>query len=269
MNNIGLIAGRGQLPIMMAKAAREKGLQVIAAAHQGETDPALADFALHTLWVKVGQLNKIIDFLKSYQVCEAVMAGGLIKTDVFASFDPDARALSLISRLPNLNDDTVLRAMADEFQSEGIEIRPATYFTPEILVAKGILTRRPPTTDEMTDIRLGWQVAKAVGALDVGQCVVVGHRTILAVEAVEGTDEAIRRGGRLGRGSSAVVKVCKPTQDLRFDLPSIGPNTITVMQEVKATALAIEAEKTIIFDREKTIAAADMADLAIIALADE
>lgn len=253
---------------MIAQAARKKGLEVAVAAHEGATDPHLVNHADQVVWVKIGQLGRILDFFKTHGVGDAVMAGGLVKADLFSNLAPDLRAMSLMARLPNLNDDTVLRGMAEEFESEGIIVRPATYFTPELLIDPGIYTQRPPSSEEYADIRLGWQVAKALGAMDVGQCVVVRNRTVLAVEAIEGTNETIRRGGRLGREKSVVVKVCKPAQDFRFDLPSIGPETVAVMQEVQATTLAIEARRTIIFDQGQTMAAADLAGIAVVALTD-
>ncbi|MEW6264685.1 MAG: UDP-2,3-diacylglucosamine diphosphatase LpxI [Thermodesulfobacteriota bacterium] len=265
MTRIGLVAGSSQFPILLAQAARKNGLSVSAVALEGETDPALADLVDSLLWVKIGQLQKAIDFFKEGRITEAVMAGGLNKKNMFRGFDPDARALAVAARLPHLNDDALLRAMAEEFAQDGIKIKPTTEFTPELAAPEGVLTRRSPTAEETADIEFGWRIAKALGAMDVGQCVVVRRRTVLALEAIEGSDETIRRGGRLAREKAVVVKVCKPNQDLRFDLPCVGLGTLAAMSEVKASVLALEAGRTLMFDREEMIAAADREGMAVIA----
>ncbi|MEW5723284.1 MAG: UDP-2,3-diacylglucosamine diphosphatase LpxI [Thermodesulfobacteriota bacterium] len=259
------MAGKSQFPLLFARAARDKGYRVFALAHEGETLPELGDLVEELLWVKIGQLQKMIDFFKERGVVEAALAGGLTKENMFVNFQPDARALSVAARLTELNDDTVLRAMAEEFEKDGVAIRPSTLYTPELLVPEGVLTRRAPTAAEWADIELGWRVAKTLGTLDVGQLVVIRDRAVLALEAMDGSDETIRRGGRLGREKTVVVKVCKPNQDFRFDLPSVGLGTIEVMKEVRAAVLAVEAGRTLIFDREEMIGAADRAGMAVVA----
>jgi DUF1009 family protein len=228
----------------------------------------LIDLVAEMQWVKIGRLQEIIDFFKDRNVTEAVMAGGLTKENMFRNFEPDERALALVARLTELNDDHVLRAMADEFETEGIVIRPSTTYTPELLAHEGVLTERAPTDAEQADIALGWRVAKTLGELDVGQLVIVRDRAVLALEAIDGSDATIRRGGALGKENTVVVKVCKPKQDLRFDLPSVGKDTIKVMREVKASVLAVEAGKTLIFDRQEMIRSADEAGIAVVALGD-
>ncbi|MFH1090304.1 MAG: UDP-2,3-diacylglucosamine diphosphatase LpxI [Pseudomonadota bacterium] len=259
------MAGYGQFPLMLAGSALEKGLKVYAVAYLGETDPGLSDLVEDILWVKIGQLQRTIDFFTKHGVNQAVMAGGLTKKNLYENFEPDARARSLLAGLMNFSDDGVLRALADEYDSEGVTIRPSTLLAPHLLVPEGVLTQRGPNEEEKADIEFGWQVAKALGKLDVGQLVVVRKLVVLALEAIEGSDEAIRRGGRLGREKAVVIKVCKPHQDVRFDLPSVGRGTIEVMKEVQAAVLAVEAGRTLIFDREEMIEAADRAGIAVVA----
>lgn len=221
------------------------------------------------MWIKLGQVGKIISYFKQHGLKEAVMAGAITKTDIFGHIEPDDRALDIAARLGSLNDDSFLREVALEFEKEGISIQPSTIYTPELQAPPGVLTKRSPSAEEEMDIRFGWRMAKAIGGLDIGQCVVVRHRTVLAVEAIEGTDETIRRGGRLAKEGAVVVKVIKPNQDTRFDMPSIGLNTISVLEEAGISVLAIEAGKTLVFNREEMIAAADLADIAIIAREDD
>ena len=174
--------------------------------------------------------------------------------------------MALAAKLIHLKDDDILRRVAEEIEQEGIQICESTFGLEGILVEEGTLTRREPSKKEWEDIRYGWDVGKQVGALDIGQCVVVKDRVIVAVEAVEGTDGAIRRGGELAHGGAVVVKRCKPQQDLRFDLPAVGPRTIEVMESVKASVLALEAGRGILLDRDETIAKANRAGIAIIGM---
>lgn len=266
---IGLIAGNGQFPLLFADAATKNGHTVIAVAHTGETNPLLEEKTAALQWIKVGQLEKTFAFFKSHGVENAVMAGGLSKENILANFEPDDRALSVIARVPDLNDDRFLRALAEEYESAGIAIRESTLYTPELLSPEGVLTEREPSEMEKADVDFGWRIAKELGKLDVGQCVVVKKLTVLAMEAIDGSNETIRRGGRLGREGSVVVKICKPTQDVRFDLPSVGLETIEVMKEAGAAVLAVEAGKTLIFDREDMISAADEAGICILARKDD
>ena len=265
MGQIGLIAGNGQFPLLVAQAAKTRGWPVYVVAHVGETDTAVEGTADEVLWVKIGQLQRSMDFFKSRGVGRAVMAGGITKENMFVNFEPDERAYGLVAKLGNLNDDSFLRALADEYDAEGITIEPSTSLLPELLAPEGVLTARHPSPAELLDIEFGWRIAKELGRLDVGQCVVVRNLAVLALEAIDGSDETIRRGGRLGRENAVVVKVCKPAQDFRFDLPSVGLETIGVMSEVKASVLAVEAGRSLIFDFEEMIAAADRAGITIVA----
>lgn len=263
---IGLIAGNGSFPIAFARAAREKGLTVVAVAHEGETLPELAQWADAVFWIKVGQLGKLIKIFQEQGVRDVLMAGGIRKTRLFSGGFPDLRGAALLARLIAKKDDSLLRAVADELESEGITVRESTLYLDNLLAPAGVLSRRKPSSAEWKDIEFGWHMAKEIGRLDIGQTVVVKDQAVLAVEAIEGTDEAIRRGGALCREGAVVVKICKPQQDLRFDLPATGLRTIETMRSVKAACLAIEAGKTIMIDRESVLHEADAAGIAIIAL---
>jgi DUF1009 family protein len=219
---IGLIAGKGQFPLLFAQSARSQGLEVVAAAHQGETDPALEALAHRILWVYVGQLGKIIRFFKTNGITQAVMAGGITRGRLFKDFRPDLRSLLLVRRVGTGHDDRLLKALAEEFEQEGIRIEPSTLFMPDLVTPPGPLSRRRPTSAEQQDLDLGFRIAKEIGRLDIGQCVVVRRGVVVALEAIEGTDETIRRGGRLAGPGAVVVKVSKPEQDLRFDVPAVG-----------------------------------------------
>ena len=249
MARLGLIAGNGQFPLLFCAAARAEGVEVIAVAHQGETPQAIHDHASHVTWVRVGELGKIITTFHEAEVTQAVMAGGIYKTGAMTQIQPDARGLAFIGKLPNLKDDVILRGVAQELEDEGIAIVESTRFLSSLVPQEGVLTRAEPDAQQWQDIRLGVAVAKEIGRWDIGQSVVVKRGAILAVEGVEGTSAAIRRGGTLGGEGSIVVKVSKPQQDLRFDVPAVGPDTIAVMHEVKAAVLAIEAGKTLMLER--------------------
>ncbi|MDI6854161.1 MAG: UDP-2,3-diacylglucosamine diphosphatase LpxI [Deltaproteobacteria bacterium] len=260
---IGIIAGKGQFPLLCARAAHHRGMEVVAVAHRDETDPSLADEVDEIHWVYVGQLGKIIRIFKSAGVRQALLAGGITRGRLFKHFRPDLRALGLIRRVGAGHDDRLLRAVAQELEGEGITIEPATIFLEELMAPAGPLGRHRPSSDQLKDIDYGFHMAKEVGRLDIGQCVVVRRQVVTALEAVEGTDETIRRGGRLAGEGAVVVKVCKPGQDLRFDLPAVGANTIEVMQEVGAKVLAVESGKTLIFDRQDMVSLADRAGIII------
>ena len=260
---IGLIAGKGQFPLLFAEAAKGLGLEVVAVAHQGETDPALESLAHECFWISVGQLGKLIRAFKAAGVTRVVMAGGLSRGRLFREFWPDLKALNLIRRAGAGHDDRLLRGLAAELEKEGITVVSPLLYLEEMLAQPGRLSRRQPTSQELQDIDYGFTIAKAVGRLDLGQCVVVRRRVVTALEAIEGTDDTIRRGGRLAGPGAVVVKVLKPGQDLRFDLPAVGKGTIEVMGEVEARVLAVEAGKTLMFDREEMLALADRAGIAV------
>lgn len=263
---IGLIAGNGRFPIIFANNAKQLGYHVSAVAHEGETEPDLANHVDRIQWIKIGQLNKLIQAFKEDDISQAVMLGGIKKTHVFTTVRPDFRTLALATRLALWKDDDILREFAAELEREGITIRESTFGLQGILVEEGTLTRRSPSKKEWDDIRYGWEVAREIGRLDIGQCVVIKDRVVAAVEAVEGTDAAIKRGGELAKDGAVVVKRSKPQQDLRFDLPAVGPRTIEVMESVKASVLALEAGKTVLLDREVMLDKARQAGIAVVGI---
>ena len=265
---LGLIAGGGRFPLIAADAARSRGLHVVAVAHVGETDPGLSEKVDEIVWVRLGQLGHLIKTLKKKGASKTLFAGTIAKKKMFENIRPDLKGLAVMSKLAVFHDDNILRAVAAELSKEGIEIVPSTLYLPELVATPGCLTRRKPSRSEQEDIRFGWRVAKELGRLDVGQCVVVRRKTVLALEAIEGTNEAILRGGSLGREKSVVVKVSKPQQDLRFDVPAVGAETIRTMVRVKASVLAVEAGKTLIFDKKEMIKYADASGVSIIAFED-
>ena len=266
---IGVIAGNGRFPIIFADNAHKMGLQVFAVAHEGETEPELEQHVDRIHWVKIGQLNKLINAFKADGVRNVVMLGGIKKTHVYSHARPDFRALGLATKLVLWKDDDILRALAAELEKDGITICESTFGLEGILVEEGTLTSRQPTKKEWADIRYGWDVAKETGRLDIGQCVVIKDRVVVAVEAVEGTDEAIKRGGELAKDRAVVVKRSKPQQDLRFDLPAVGPRTIEVMRSVKASVLAVEAGRSVMLDRELLISKAEEAGISVVGLVRE
>lgn len=264
MERIGLIAGNGAFPLLFARTAREEGVAVVAVAHEGETDPALAGEVASCTWIKVGQLDTIIRTFQAAGVRRAVMAGGIRKAALMEHFAPDERGQRFLARLTRWGDDILLRGVAEELEGEGIAVVASTLFLRSILAPEGPLTTRQPDEVQWADIRYGVAAAKGVGAWDIGQTVVVKSRVVLAVEALEGTDEALRRGGALGRGGAVAVKVSKPKQDLRFDVPAVGPATVAVCREAGIAVLALEAGRTLLLERAQLLADAAAADLVVV-----
>ena len=268
MERIGLIAGNGYFPILFASAARRQDVQVVAVAHRGETSEGLAEVVTSIAWVEPGELEAVIRALKSAGVTRAVMVGGIRKHRLFQHMRPDARALAVLQRVGTFKDDAVLRGVAAELESEGIEIVPPSVYLGDVLAERGVYTRRAPDAAEWRDVRYGYRVAKEIGRWDIGQCVVVRGEAVIAVEGIEGTDETIRRAGQLANGEIVVVKVCKPTQDVRFDLPAVGPGTVRTLAAARGALLAVEAERTILLERREMVAAADAHGIAIVAVAE-
>lgn len=267
MAQLALIAGNGRFPILFVEAARAQGLDIVAVAHQGETLETLNDLVSDLRWVRVGELGKIIDIFKAAGVTQAVMAGGIHKSGALTNIQPDARGLAFISRLPSLKDDVILRGIAQELESEGIRVVESTRLLPDLVPQPGVLTQAAPDDKQWQDLRLGAEVAKEIGRWDIGQSVVVKHGTVFAVEGPEGTNATIRRAGELGGPGLVIVKVSKPHQDLRFDVPTVGPETIQEMRAVEARVLAVEAETTLIVDRAAVVRQADAAGLCVVAIA--
>lgn len=262
--NIGIIAGGGQFPLLFVEAARRAGRTVMVVAHRGETAPEVAAAADAVCWVKLGQLGKVISFFKSNRVTETVFLGSITKTQIFRDVLPDLKGLTLWNKIDRRQDDAILRAVAGALEKEGITVRESTLYLRHLLFPAGVLTRRKPTREQRDDIEFGWRNARAIGALDIGQCVVVRNRTVLAVEAIDGTDATIRRGGLLAKEKAVVVKVRKPGQDFRFDLPATGLTTITTLRSVGAAVLAVEAGQSLLFDPEAMVREADAAGIVVV-----
>ena len=265
---IGLIAGNGQFPLLFAKAARNKGWQVHAIAFNGETEASVADYVDSLEWLYVGQIKRMLKFFRQQEIQQAVMIGAITKTKMFTNIRPDIKAITLLAGMRHTHDDAVLRAFADLLEKEGIQIQSSTFLLPELLAPAGVWTSRKPSRSERQDMVVGWKIAKEIGRLDIGQCVVIAGGSILAVEAIEGTDATIARGGSMGKGHAVVVKVCKPAQDTRFDIPAVGLGTIETMRQADVKALAIEAGKAIVFDRADMIRQADRYGICITALSE-
>lgn len=263
MQRVGLIAGNGRFPLLFARTARAEGVQVIAVAHEGETPPELSGEVEAITWIKVGELGKMIRTFRDAGIDRAVMAGGIRKSALLEHFAPDERGMQFLARLPALGDDTLLRGLADELEGEGIRIVESTLFLSSILTPLGSLTGRDPTDEQWKDIRFGVEVAKGIGAWDIGQTVVVKSRMVLAVEAIEGTDATIRRAGRPG---AVVIKVSKPQQDMRFDVPAIGLETIPVCREAGVAVVALEAGRTLLLDKAALLAAALEAGICLVGI---
>ena len=274
---VGLLAGNGRFPIAFARAAAAQDLSVVCVGIAGMTDPELAPLCSSFATTPLGRLGRAIRLFKRAGVDRVVMAGKVEKKTLFERFLwlrhlPDWRALHMLYNYcrENKKDDTLLLAVIREFERDRIYFESALDYCPELLVSHGFLTRRKPTAAQWKDIRFGWELAKEMGRLDVGQTVAVCDQAVLAVEAVEGTDEAIRRAGELcKRGGFTVVKVAKPQQDMRFDVPTIGVQTIQTMQEAGARVLAIETGRTILLDQEDVLALADKFGIAVVSLKSE
>lgn len=261
---IGLIAGSGQFPRLFADSAVKNGFRLYTAAYVNEADQELARLSEAIEWLHLGQVKRLIRFFRQNGVQRAVMLGAVRKTRLFTDVKPDMKAIAIIAGMRHTHDDAIMRAFADSLEKEGIRIEASTFLLPELLATRGVWTRRKPSRSEKKDIALGFDVAREIGRLDIGQSVVVGGGSVLAVEAIDGTDATIQRGGTLGKGEAVLVKVCKPNQDFRFDVPSVGLTTIETMVRYGVRALAIEAERTIVFDRQPMIEAADRNGIAII-----
>ncbi len=263
---IGLIAGNGTFPILFAESAKKKGYEIVAVCHIGETDRELESQVSECVWIKVGQLGKLIDTFQRSKIDKVAMVGGINRVKLFGGISLDLRGASLLARLRSTKDDVLMRGIAEELLREQIEVVPSTCFMEEYYVQAGVLTSSKPTADEMKDIEVGVSALQAMSSQDIGQLVVVREGVVVAVEAVEGTDQAIRRGGELGGKGCVIVKFSKVTQDMRFDVPTIGEKTIASMIAVKARVLAIEAGKCLILNQDKVVALADRHKISIIAL---
>jgi UDP-2,3-diacylglucosamine hydrolase len=266
---LGLIAGNGRFPFLVLDAARAQGHEVTIVAAKEETFPELDDAAgrhgaaIH--WISLGQLGTCIRVMKDAGVTHAVMAGQVKHTKIFAGgIIPDLTFMSVLSKLRSRNTDGLIGAVAQVLRDKGIELIDSTSLLQPLLAGAGVLTRRAPNAEERADFEFGYRMADAIAALDIGQTIAVKHRAVVAVEAMEGTDEAIARAGHLAGAGVVIVKVAKPNQDMRFDVPVVGVATIEAMRRAGATALSLDAARTLVIDGGAVFAAADDAGIAIV-----
>lgn len=260
---LGLIAGNGRFPFLVAAGARRAGRRVVAVAIKEEASPELAAAVDEIHWVSLGQLGRCIDALKGSGAREAVMAGQVKHRQIFSDIVPDLKLMGLLARLAFKNTDSLIGAVADTLERDGITLRPSTLFLEDQLATPGAMTKRQPSGAEHRDVSYGRQVALVLAGHDLGQTVAVKDRAAVALEAMEGTDEVIRRAGRIAGPGVVVVKVAKPRQDVRFDVPVVGPGTLAAMAEAEARVLAVEAGRTLLLDRADFLAAAERQGVAV------
>ena len=263
-NSWGLIAGNGRFPFLVLEGARSQGIDMAVIAIKEEADPDLGKIAQRLHWVSLGELSKTIDLLHQEGVTQAVMAGQVKHNKIFSALRPDWKLAKVLFALPKKNTDSLIGAVAKVLEDEGIRLVDSTVFLRPLLPDAGVLTRRAPSEQESADMAYGLGLARNIAAMDIGQTVVVSSQACIAVEAMEGTDETIARAARIAVGRPlVVVKVSKPKQDMRFDVPVVGLPTMATMKASGATALAIDAQRTLLFDREALIAAANDAGIAM------
>lgn len=262
--NFGLIAGNGRFPFLVIEGAKRAGASLAVVAIKEETDKEIEKVADKVLWVGIGQLGKMISFFRHEGVTKAIMAGQVKHVQIFSGALPDLRMLKMLLSLKQRNTDALIGAVADELAKDGIELIDSTYFIKDQLAQEGVLTRRKPDETERKNIEYGLRVANEIARLDLGQTIVVRAAACVAVEAMEGTDAVIKRAGTLARGKLTVVKVAKPNQDMRFDVPVVGVPTVETMIEAGASCLCLTAGKTLIFDRAEMIQLADKNKISIV-----
>ena len=266
-NRYGLIAGNGKFPFLVLEAARSQGIDMVVAAIKEETFPEIENHAKSVHWMSLGQLGKLIKTFKSEGVNLAIMAGQVKHKQIFSGIIPDLKMIRLLASLATKNTDSLIGAVAKLLEEEGIHLMDSTAFLGPLLPKPGVLTRRHPSEDEKTDLDYGYKIARELGRLDLGQSVVICDGACVAIEAMEGTDAIIQRAAGLVNGRALrVVKLAKPNQDLRFDVPVIGPATVQLMARLKASAIAIEARKTLMIDRDELISVADRENVTIVAV---
>ena len=264
---LGLIAGMGNLPVAVATEAKKMGYHVVAIALQPPADESLKPVADDFHKIRLGSFGGLLSLLKELSITEAVMVGKVPKSLFYENkinIIPDLKAVKLLFSLKDRSDDAIMKAVVKELEKKGIRIHETTTFTKNLLAPDGVLTRKKPTKDDLKDIEFGWGIAKKMGRLDIGQTVVVKDMAVMAVEAIEGTDEAIKRGGELAQKDAVVIKVSKPQQDMRFDVPAVGTDTLLAMQKAGAKVLALEASKCIIVDTDIFIEEADKAGIVVV-----
>jgi len=267
METIGLIAGKSDFPLLFAKAAKSKGIKVVAVGIEGETKPGLERLVDKFYRVRLGELSRVLEIFKSEGIKRAVMAGGITKSRIFnEALKIDGLMKSILVKALDKKDDTLLSMITSTLKSAGVELLDSTLFLEDLLPDEGALTKEKPASAQEEDIKFGSRIAKEVAGLDIGLSIFVKDKAVIAVEDIEGTDAMIRRGGRLAGPDGVVIKVARPKQNMKFDIPVIGPQTIRSMAEVKANCLAIEAKKTLIIDKEETVALADNNGISMMAV---
>jgi DUF1009 family protein len=269
---IGLIAGNGKFPFLVLEEANRRGVSVVTIAIKGETDPSIQELADPLHWVSLGELSRCVRLIKEAGASRALMVGQVKHKQIFRSLRPDLLLLKVLSRLKTRNTGAILNAVADVLAEEGIYLMDSTTFLTALIADLGPLGRRSPSRGEKDDITFGYKMAKELARFDIGQTVVVKAKAVVAVEAMEGTDETIRRAGKIVSslpGGLTVVKVARPSQDMRFDVPVVGLRTIDTMSEVGATTLAIEAGKTILLDRDELLRRADECEVVVFGISDD
>lgn len=260
----GLIAGNGKFPFLVIDGARRGGVELAVVAIKEETDPEIEKIARNITWVGIGQLSKMISFFKDNGVEQAIMAGQVKHVQIFSGALPDLRMVKMLWNLPRRNTDALIGGVADEMAKEGIELIDSTHFVKDHLAPSGVLTKRKPTDIERGNIEYGLHIAGEIARLDLGQTIVVRGKACVAIEAMEGTDATIRRAGELANGKLTVVKVAKPNQDMRFDVPVVGVPTIKSMIDAGATCLSVTTGKTLIFERSEMLALAEKHKISIL-----
>lgn len=266
MKKIGLIAGNGRFPFLVAEEIRKDGDQVICVGLKEEVDPSLEKYCDKFFMLSVGKFQKIVDALKNEGVETAIMAGQVKHVKIYSAISMDWRAIKVMGSLVNKKTDTILGTIADEFLKDGIKLMPSHLYLKSLLPQKGLIAGKKLSKDEEKEVEFGFKIAKGIAGFDIGQTVVVKDRSVLAVESVEGTDECIKRAYQLGGENAVVVKVAKPNQDFRFDVPVIGTDTVDVLKENKIRVMAIEAGVTLILDREETEKKSKEAGVTIVAV---
>ena len=260
----GLIAGNGKFPFLVLEGAKKQGVSVCVVAIREETDKRIEEIAEKVVWVGIGQLGKMISFFKKEGVTQAIMAGQVKHVQIFSGALPDLRMIKMLWNLPQRNTDALIGGVAAEMLREGIELIDSTYFIQDHLAHEGVLSKRKPDATEQGNIEYGLQIAGEIARLDLGQTIVVRAKACVAIEAMEGTDAVIKRAGELVKGKLTVVKVAKPNQDMRFDVPVVGVPTIETMIEAGATCLCLTARKTLIFDRAEMLELANRKKIAVV-----
>jgi len=264
---LGIIAGNRKFPQIFAQEARRGGVhRLVAVAFDGETERAIEPLVDHVEWMKLGQLGKLIEAFQKQQIHDVVMVGQIAPKHLFANVRLDLRMTMLLARLKQRNAETIFTAIGEELAKDGLQLVPHARFLERLIPKPGVLTKRKPNSEEIEDFGFGARIGKSIAALDIGQTIVIKRGTVLAVEAFEGTDETLLRGGNLGQGGAVAVKVTKPGQDMRFDIPCIGCHTIETMKRAEISALGVEAGRTLLLEKEKLLEMANGAKITITAL---